>query len=728
MRRRRHPSSIRRIGAALAAALATLGVAGPAGATTHPPPEGAPPRPADVALPEPEPEPEPEPQPTSEPEPEPDADADDTVRTITVPSRSDGLTATGRTIDARTIAGTPKRSAEDLLRLVPGVVIVQHGNQGKGYQFYLRGFDAAHGSDVEVSLEDVPLNEPSNVHAHGYLDLAFIIPEVVDGVDAKKGAFRLEQGNFGTAGSIQYRLGVPKEDRGVRTTYEVGSTNRHRGVLVYAPRKQPEETFFAAEAMRDSGYGENREAMRVSALSQMRLYRRHGAYVDGLGSIYASRFGLPGLVRHDDVTRGDVGFYDAYRTDTGGESDRAIVGLRGGVDRGKIHAGVAGWAMARRLALDENFTGDLLFPETGDRHLQRQEAISGGLRGHYEHDVHPRVRLLAGAELRGDVIAQSQEQLTLTGQPWSLSRDVDIRQLHFGVAPGVRALPADWMVVEGGVRLDVFHYDVVDRLQDDRRFRDTFFAASPRVAMRFQPLRRWQLFAAYGRGLRSPEARAITGPREPPSDVDLSRFVGGQPRMTLTDNAEIGTRVQPGELFDVGAAVFGNWIDRESVFDHVSGFNVELAATQRLGVEADVQIRPTDWLVLGGDFTYVRARFRESGNPVPGAPPIVTSVFGNLAHPSGWRAGVRWFLLGPRPLTYGATAGVMTVLDASAGYRWRFLDIGVSVDNALGLRWREGEYHFASHWNPERPRSEIPTIHYVAGYPFGVRLALSAFF
>ncbi|MGB1276635.1 MAG: hypothetical protein ACPG77_12875 [Nannocystaceae bacterium] len=70
---------------------------------------------------------------------------------------------------------------------MPGLHIVQHGSQGKGYQFYLRGFDAVHGADIETLLEDIPVNEASNVHAHGYLDLAFIIPEVVERVDAMVG-------------------------------------------------------------------------------------------------------------------------------------------------------------------------------------------------------------------------------------------------------------------------------------------------------------------------------------------------------------------------------------------------------------------------------------------------------------------------------------------------------------------------------------------------------------
>jgi outer membrane receptor protein involved in Fe transport len=650
------------------------------------------------------------------------------VREISVPTRSDGLTASGRTIDADTISTTPKRSAEDLLRLVPGLTIVQHGNQGKAYQFYLRGFDAGHGSDVEILLQDIPLNEASNVHAHGYLDLAFIIPETVESIDARKGSYRLDQGNFGTAGTIQYRLGVPRHQRGTRTVYEIGSTNRHRAAVIVAPRKAADETFVAVEALHDSGYGDNRRSQRISAMSQVRLWHDRGAYVDGLGAVYGARFGLPGTVRSDDVNRGDIGFYDAYLSDTDGESSRALLALRSGLERDKVRVSVTGYGMARRLVLDENFTGDLLFADLGDRHLQRQESIAAGLRARYEHDVHDKVRLQVGAEMQGDVVDQGQDQLTTTGQPWGATRDLDISQLHFGVSPGLRALPVPWMLLEGGARFDVFHYEVVDHLQRDEPFIETFFAASPRIALRLSPGERWSLFLAYGRGLRSPEARAITLPSTPPPDTDLAQFAGGQARMTLTDSTEVGARFVPSDLVEVGATAFGVWIDRESVFDHVSGFNVELSGTQRLGLEGDVQVHPIDWLSFGADITAVRARFTTSGAAIPGAPPLVTSLFGTLVHPKGFRAGLRWFLLGPRPLTYGAKAGVMTVLDLNVGYRYRTVQVDLSVDNSLGLRWREGEYNFASHWDPTRPRSQIPTIHYVAGYPLTARLGLTAWF
>jgi iron complex outermembrane recepter protein len=247
---------------------------------------------------------------------EPADDDIEAVRTVKVRTRSDGLTASGRRIGSDQIGSAPKRSAEDLLRMVPGLLIVQHGNQGKGYQFYVRGFDAVHGSDIEFEVGDVPINEPSNVHAHGYLDLAWIIPEAVRQIDAHKGAFRLDQGNFATAASIRYELGVPKKLRGTRVSYEIGTTNRHRVAMIHAPKSRGEETFIAAEVLTDAGYGENRRARRLSTMGQLRVWEREGWGLDALATLYTADFGMPGTIRLDEVNSGRVGFYDAYNQDT----------------------------------------------------------------------------------------------------------------------------------------------------------------------------------------------------------------------------------------------------------------------------------------------------------------------------------------------------------------------------------------------------------------------------
>jgi iron complex outermembrane recepter protein len=512
-------------------------------------------------------------------------------------------------------------------------------------------------------------------------------------------------------------------------------------VPVHAPRHRGDETFVAVSAFTDQGYGENREAEGLSALGKARLWQGQGAFIDALGGAYAARFGLPGTLRLSDVNTGRVGFYDAYLHDTGGESSRALGAVTAGVERRRGSVRLTAHGQLRRLSLDESFTGALGTVREfrgdpraalGDRNLQRQDEARGGVRLHGHWHVHETVALRLEGHWHGSVVDQQVHALTAGRVVWRNDRDLLIEQHELGIGPGVRWRARPWLRLEAGVRAETYHARVRDHVGGGPVVGGTELILAPRAAAQALLGRRWQTFAAYGRGFRPPEARAFTLPRQVPENVDLDVFAGGRPHMTVADNAEIGARFQPAAFVDVGAAGFGTFMARESVFDHVSGFNIELGATRRLGAEADVQLRPTSWLGLGVSAVYSHARFVDGGAPVPGAPPLIVQLQGTLVHPQGFRAGVRGFALGRRPLSYGATAGAVAVLDATLGYEHRVrgyaLGLDLSVDNVLGTRWRDGEYHFASYWDPAQPPSSLPTIHFVAGPPRMLRLAGSVRF
>src|SRR6202012_3842927 len=98
----------------------------------------------------------------------------------------------------------PTRSAQDLLRLVPGLFIAQHQGGGKAEQIFLRGFDADHGTDVNISVDGLPVNMVSQAHGQGYADLHFVIPETIGSYDFGKGPYYAERGDFTTAGYVAY--------------------------------------------------------------------------------------------------------------------------------------------------------------------------------------------------------------------------------------------------------------------------------------------------------------------------------------------------------------------------------------------------------------------------------------------------------------------------------------------------------------------------------------------
>ena len=100
----------------------------------------------------------------------------------------------------------PQGRPAQVLRLIPGFIAVEHsGGAGKADQYFLRGFDADHGTDVAFFSDGMPINLRTHAHGQGYTDLNFIIPETIEGLDVNKGAYLPEYGDFATAGAVNFR-------------------------------------------------------------------------------------------------------------------------------------------------------------------------------------------------------------------------------------------------------------------------------------------------------------------------------------------------------------------------------------------------------------------------------------------------------------------------------------------------------------------------------------------
>ncbi|HJZ12638.1 MAG TPA: TonB-dependent receptor plug domain-containing protein, partial [Acidobacteriota bacterium] len=150
----------------------------------------------------------------------------------------------------------------ELLETVPGVIISQHSGQGKANQYYLRGFNLDHGTDLAVSIDGIPTNFPSHGHGHGYSDLNFLIPELVNDVQFKKGPYYAEDGDFSSAGAIRidYASTVNETIAGI----EGGSHEYARGLFVTSPRIGKSNVLFALELFHNNGPWENPDGYRKS--------------------------------------------------------------------------------------------------------------------------------------------------------------------------------------------------------------------------------------------------------------------------------------------------------------------------------------------------------------------------------------------------------------------------------------------------------------------------------
>jgi hypothetical protein len=124
--------------------------------------------------------------------------------TINVQGREDdliGIADSGSqgTVGAKEIQDRPILRSGEVLETVPGLIITQHAGGGKANQYFLRGFNLDHGTDIAIFLDDMPLNLPSHAHGEGYSDMNIVIPEFVKRVDYAKGPYYANVGNFSSA-------------------------------------------------------------------------------------------------------------------------------------------------------------------------------------------------------------------------------------------------------------------------------------------------------------------------------------------------------------------------------------------------------------------------------------------------------------------------------------------------------------------------------------------------
>ncbi len=625
-------------------------------------------------------------------------------------------------------------SGSALLSLVPGLKMVQHGAEGKGHQVFLRGFDAAHGSDVEVVLHGIALNEPSQVHGQGYLDLYLIIPEAVQRMEVQKGPFRPEQGNYATAGSVDIELGPPPDLELGMFRADVGHRGRLRGVALAAPqewnRGEDRTSMAAAEAVYDAGFGPQREARRGSflGLHSFALADSQALQLMLLGQ--TGRWNSPGTLRLSHVEQGDYGFWDAYEEGTGqGLSDRILSRIGLDHEGETTHLELAAYGAFRRFAVENNYTGFLLDPQNGDRKRQSQD---GGTTGaFFELDQELRLPFTAsfasGGGWRWDFPRQNATQIDAEGEAWQANRRLGLQLHQLYLYVGLPVTPWPWLMLSPSLRADLFLFDIDDMLAD-RTARDALAGVFPRVTVTFPVGENLALFAKYGRGFRAPEARSVVAP--PPLSVEdepLSQYAGGRPEIAKADAVDVGAAVAPWRRARIQVTGFAVFVEREIVFDHVSNLNLELDGTRRLGLELSAQATPQSWLDLQADVTWVDARFNASRNPVPGTSPWLATANLHLGEARGVHGGLQAFVVGRRNLAHGAVADGYLLIDVDAGWRFEHLDLAAVVDNLLNSQIMEGVYHFASWFDMAEARSAIPRIHQVAGRPFTARLVLTVF-
>jgi len=452
-------------------------------------PKSAPPAPTSRSPAPPAPAP---PAPASRAPAPPDGDADAvevaptadfgaTAEIAAGPVQAPPAAASDIDIEIGKLHDLPWLTASELLTLAPGVVLQNHSGQGHAPTLFLRGFNAGEGQDVEFRFEGVPLNEPSNAHGHGYADVGFIIPELVQSLNVLEGPFDPRQGDFAVAGTVDYQLGAAR--RGVTLSGRYGSFNERRLLLTWAPHQASDKTVFGVDLQAGDGFGPNRAFSLVRAVGQY-------ADTDGplkwslLLTAAANQFDSAGVVREDDVENGnlpcapdsDSQFFCLYDPNQGGSGSRYLTSFNLEHVKPSTTLGMQIFLSLRKLRIRENFTGFLLDPR-GDGLDESTQTTTAGGRGAYrfERSWHEQPQVLEfGLFGRFDTGSTQMWRLRAEGgAPYKTVFDTDYSITNVAGYVLGEFRPSSWFTLVGGLRVDGFGFQLTDLNQptSDRQVR-----------------------------------------------------------------------------------------------------------------------------------------------------------------------------------------------------------------------------------------------------------------
>jgi outer membrane receptor protein involved in Fe transport len=603
----------------------------------------------------------------------------------------------------------PHGRPADILRLIPGFVISQHQGGGKAEQYFLRGFDADHGTDVALFVDGLPVNLRSHAHGQGYADLHFLIPETVQRLDGFKGPYFVEYGDFATAGAVNFVLRDLVEENYAEASG--GSFGTMRYLTLLSPTRDALKTLIAAEYYRSDGPFEHPNGYNRFNI----LGKAKGTLVEGMDlSVWASYYWASwhgsGEIPVRAVRAGLLSRFGAIDPNEGGQTQRLNLNADWAwrLDEAQTIA-VRGYGSYYTLDLFNNFTFFLTDPVNGDEINQRDRRLLAGINAQYQHQSKPfGVSLIstAGFQYRIDtprVILGTSIQRHQTGR----TQDVSIVEQSYSPFVKFDFVPVPWLRFVTGARGDIFTYNVSTRVNTTGADTNGYVAkARPNVKANLVLGPWWdtELFANAGTGYHSNDARAVVA----------------DPTLTALPTAlgyEFGLRTKIIPRVEMSATYWFLNLASELVFVGDEGTTEARGPSHRQGFEFAMRAKLLDWLTFSGDVTSSHATF-DTGGAVALAPLVTSRADLTARFPFGLAASFAMRYLADRWADEDRTqtARGYLLFDFTARYRYKWIEAFFSIENLTNTDWREAQFFFTSRLAGE-PAGGVPDIHYTAGTP-----------
>ena len=575
------------------------------------------------------------PQPVGDPRPEPPPSApglsdeelarlsESSPETIEVTSDAPAESASSVHLDSGQLRFRPRTQPSDLLRQVPGLVVSQHAGGGKSDQYFIRGFDADHGTDIAILADGIPVNLTSHGHGQGYADTHWLIPETLESVSMHKGPYAARYGDFYTAGALELKTidEVPGPTVWIASGSPIGDASvrlerydrRLVGMASPRLRKNPDDkSLLALQVAENDGPFLNAQDFRQgNALAKWRGKVGPGE-LRFASTWYAGQWNQSGQLPEREVASGRLPRFGAVDPTEGGDAMRASLQLGYTVrDPEKRSAfRIMGYGVRNELELYSNFTLFARDTEHGDQIGQTDDRFLYGADAAYEKWLSAgslQALVTVGTQLRYDDVetslfhASQRKRLDMCfGENTNPCNQTDNKILNAAAYAEADVAPADWLHIRPGLRLDAFTWDVTDL--DPETANDAMTTGgstrtgivSPKLSIELHESEQMTFFINGGSGFHSNDARAAVSTKGAGA---LARAVGG----------EVGVRMKPAPRARVAADLWYLYLTSEQVWSGDNGGTEPSDPTRRFGLDLEGSVDATSWLALDANVTWAKS-------------------------------------------------------------------------------------------------------------------------
>ena len=633
----------------------------------------------------------------------------------------EAISASEGIVGREDIADHPLLRTGDLLEFVPGLIATAHSGSGKANQYFLRGFNLDHGTDFSTSIDGMPVNMRTHGHGQGYTDLNFMIPEAIGSLTYRKGTYYADVGDFSSAGSAEFNVADTVDQGQVSLT--AGQDRYGRLVVVDSVKAGSGDLLYAAELQTyDGPWTDIDEDVRKKNVLLRYSADAAGGRAHATFMGYDNRWNSADQIPQRAVDDGLISEFGSLDTQVGGESSRYSLsgGWTGPAMGGTLTADA--YVIDYEMKLWSNFTYFLDDPVNGDQFQQIDDRKIYGFKLSQQWD-RGRSRWRLGAQGRFDDIDRVALLHTLNLQPIGTVRDDKVREGSIGVYLANEFRFNERWRSYVGVRRDEYDFNVRSTLaanSGSARAGITSYKAS----LAYQPFAPLELYASYGTGFHSNDARGTTITVDPVSGDPVDKvdpLVGSK-------GAELGARLHFSDRLQGTLAVWSLKLDSELLFVGDAGNTEASRPSQRDGVEAGLYWFPNERYTANLEASYTRSRFTDFdlvGDEVPGSIPLVLGAGVTAHYDNGWLASAQLKHFGRYPLIEdnSVKSDGSTLVNLRVGREWTRVGVYLDVLNVLDSDDHDIDYFYASRLQDE-PAEGVDDVHFHVFPSRSLRLSL----